>query len=148
MITTGQDFVAQLRRHGLRATGQRLVLLEALERLEHATIEQLLDASRLTSRNIQLSTVYRTLETLTAYGIVSHTHLTGTTKTYQLAAHARHAHLVCRGCGAVTELDDQVAHRFTADLAAAHDFDVDLGHLSVFGRCARCVAGDLDDEGS
>ena len=96
--------------------------------------------------NLQLSTVYRSVETLTAHGLVSHTHLTGATPTYQLATHGDHAHLVCRGCGSVTEMDDDVAHRFTADIARVHGFDVDFGHLSVFGRCASCVAGDLRDD--
>jgi Fur family ferric uptake transcriptional regulator len=92
--------------------------------------------------------VYRVLETLAAHGLVSHTHLLGATKTYQLSTHANHAHLVCRGCGSVTELDDDVARRFTADISRVHGFDVDFGHLSVFGRCADCVAKDLDESPS
>jgi hypothetical protein len=27
-----------------------------------------------------------------------------------------------------------------------HGFDVDFGHLSVFGRCEDCVAADLQDD--
>jgi Fur family ferric uptake transcriptional regulator len=139
------DHVELLRRNGLRATGQRLVILAALERLGHATMEQLLEATSPELPNLQLSTIYRSVETMTAHNLVSHTHLTGPTPTYQLATHADHAHLVCRGCGSVTEMDDDVAHRFTADIARRHGFDVDFGHLSVFGRCAACVAADLRD---
>ena len=139
------DHAELLRRYGLRATGQRLAIVGALQELGHATIEQLLEASQAVSPTVQLSTVYRALETLAAHGLVSHTHLLGATKTYQLSTHANHAHLVCRGCGSVTELDDDVARRFTADISRVHGFDVDFGHLSVFGRCADCVAKDLDE---
>jgi Fur family ferric uptake transcriptional regulator len=142
--TTG--YVELLRHNGLRATGQRLVILRALSRLGHATMEQLLDATQRQLPNLQLSTIYRAVETLTAHGLVSHTHLTGATPTYQLASHGDHAHLVCRGCGAVTQMDDAVAHRFTAEIEQVHGFDVDFGHLSVFGRCAECVAGDLRED--
>ena len=143
---TVEEHVELLRRNGLRATGQRLVILSALQRLGHATMEQLLEASQQDLPNLQLSTIYRAVETLTAHGLVSHTHLTGARPTYQLASHGDHAHLVCRGCGTVTEMDDQVARRFTADILQVHGFDVDFGHLSVFGRCADCVAGDLQDD--
>jgi Fur family ferric uptake transcriptional regulator len=146
MATRTDEHVELLRRNGLRATGQRLVILAALDRLGHATMERLLEATQDALPNLQLSTVYRSVETLTAHGLVSHTHLTGATPTYQLATHGDHAHLVCRGCRSVTEMDDDVAHRFTADIARVHGFDVDFGHLSVFGRCASCVAGDLRDD--
>ena len=144
--TRTDEHVELLRRNGLRATGQRLVILSALDHLGHATMEQLLEATQDALPNLQLSTIYRSVETLTEHGLVSHTHLTGATPTYQLATHGDHAHLVCRGCGSVTEMDDDVAHRFTADIARVHGFDVDFGHLSVFGRCAACVAGDLRDD--
>ena len=75
------EHVELLRRNGLRATGQRLVILAALERLGHATMEQLLEATQAELPNLQLSTVYRSVETLTAHSIVSHTHLTGPTPT-------------------------------------------------------------------
>jgi Fur family transcriptional regulator, ferric uptake regulator len=140
------EHVELLRRNGLRATGQRLVILAALERLGHATMEQLLESTQGELPNLQLSTIYRSVETLAAHGLVSHTHLTGATPTYQLSSHGDHAHLVCRGCGTVTEMEDDVARRFTDDIARAHGFDVDFGHLSVFGRCANCVAGDLRDD--
>jgi Fur family ferric uptake transcriptional regulator len=141
-----EEHVELLRRNGLRATGQRLVILAALERLGHATMEQLLEATQRELPNLQLSTVYRSVETLAAHSLVSHTHLTGPTPTYQLTTHADHAHLVCRGCGTVTEMDADVARRFTEDIARAHGFDVDFGHLSVFGRCADCVTTDLGED--
>lgn len=140
------DRVELLRSTGLRATGQRLAVLAALDRLGHATMDQLLDAASAVLPNLQLSTIYRSVETLTAHGLVSHTHLTGSTPTYQLASHGTHAHLVCRGCGSVAEMDDDVASRFTADIANAHGFDADFGHLSVFGRCSTCVDGDLRED--
>ena len=147
MVTpTRDDHVELLRRTGLRATGQRLAVLAALDRLGHATMDQLLDAASDVLPNLQLSTIYRSVETLTAHGLVSHTHLTGSTPTYQLASHGNHAHLVCRGCGSVTQMDDDVASRFTSDIARVHGFDLDFGHLSVFGRCATCVEGDLRED--
>src|ERR1700710_2905963 len=127
-----------LHRSGLRATGQRLVILRALDRLGHGTMEQLLEATQQDLPTLQLSTVYRAVDTLTAHGLVSHTPLTRSTPTYQLPAHAVHGHLVCRGCGSVTEMDSDVARRFVNEIAGRHSFDVDFGHLSVFGRCANC----------
>ena len=89
----------------------------------------------------------RALETLTEHGVVSHTHLLAGTKTYQLVSHADHAHLVCRDCGAVAELERAIAARFTAEVSGTHSFTVDFGHLSVFGRCADCAPEPAQEAG-
>jgi len=90
--------------------------------------------------------VYRTLEVLAEYQMVTHTHLEQPSATYMLADHADHAHLVCRGCRAVFELDHDVATVLAGQISHTHGFDVDIGHLSLFGRCSDCTTSDLASE--
>jgi len=136
---------------GLRATPARQLVLDALDELGHGTPEEL--HARVETRlvGLSLSTVYRSLETLAEHGVVGHTHLGGHGKTYQLATHADHAHLVCRACGAVTEVDPDLVRRFLVGLTERHAFLPDAGHLSVFGVCATCgphsPAGHVHDAG-
>ena len=64
------DWDARLRAAGLRCTAQRRAVLQALHELRHATVDELaahLDAS---ACDVNLSTVYRTLETLDEVGLV------------------------------------------------------------------------------
>ena len=132
------DWPDVLRGLRLRITTPRLQVLHALEQLGHATPEEILARAGDGVSGLHLSTVYRTLETLSGAGIVSHAHLGDGPANYALAGSATHAHLVCRECGAIVALEEEVAARFAAGTAAAHGFVVDVGHLAVFGRCAEC----------
>ena len=135
----GRQWAELLHAIGLRQTTPRLMVLDALSALGHGRVEDIHQAVVERAPAVSLSTVYRQLETLTEHGVVSHTHLLAGTKTYQLVSHADHAHLVCRDCGAVVELEGSIAARFTAEVSGTHGFTVDFGHLSVFGRCAGCA---------
>lgn len=130
----------RLRESGYRVTPQRQLVLEAVSRLEHATPEEIFADVRQTARGVNVSTVYRTLELLEQLGLVTHTHLTHGAPSYHLAAEAEHVHLVCRQCERVTQVEQADVSPLVAALEQAHGFKTDVGHLTVFGLCAKCRA--------
>jgi len=130
-----------LRASGYRVTPQRQLVLEAVTRLEHATPEEIYGEVKQTAVGVNLSTVYRTLELLEQIGLVTHTHLGHGAHRYHLAADAQHVHLVCRGCGAIVELDPAAVSSLVTALDSEHGFETDVGHLTVFGRCSQCRSG-------
>ena len=127
-----------LRASGYRVTPQRQLVLEAVTRLEHATPDEIYSEVKQTAVGFNLSTVYRTLELLEQIGLVTHTHLGHGAHRYHLAANAHHVHLVCRTCGAITQLEPAVIAGLVTQLDAEHGFEVDVGHLTVFGTCSQC----------
>jgi Fur family transcriptional regulator, ferric uptake regulator len=70
--------------------------------------------------------------------MVTHTHLGHGAPTYHLATDADHVHLVCRDCGRVTEIGPDAIRPLITVLEERHGFETDVGHLTVFGRCADC----------
>lgn len=135
-----------LRARGMRATPQRRSVLRAVTELGHATPEEVCDfvqqqAEPAETLSVNLSTVYRALELMEEIGVISHTHLTHGSPTYQVASHVDHLHLVCRGCGEITEADLELARPLAAAVQAASGFQTDLAHLSLHGTCAACSAG-------
>ena len=58
--------------------------------------------------------------------MVSHTHLQHGSPTYQVADHVDHLHLVCRGCGSVTEADLQLGRPLADTVLDRHGFSTDL----------------------
>ena len=127
-----------LRASGYRVTPQRQLVLEAVTRLEHATPEEIYAAVKETAVGVNLSTVYRTLELLEQIGLVTHTHLGHGAHRYHLAADAQHVHLVCRGCGAITQLEPSAVASLVRSLDSDYGFETDVGHLTVFGVCSAC----------
>jgi Fur family ferric uptake transcriptional regulator len=88
---------------------------------------------------VNLSTVYRTLELLAELGLVRHAHITDRAPTYHSTAAPDHAHLVCRGCGKVTEASPADVAPLTETLEQKFGFLTDIGHLTVFGHCEACA---------
>jgi Fur family ferric uptake transcriptional regulator len=132
------DWREKLRESGYRLTPQRELILAAVERLGHATPDEVLADVRQHSEAVNPSTVYRTLEVLEELGLVRHAHLSDRAPTYHSVTDAEHFHLVCRNCQAVISVDPDVLAPLLDQLEADHRFAVDVGHLTVFGRCAEC----------
>ena len=136
----GHDWQAELRSRGYRLTPQRQLVLEAVAALGHATPEAIVQAVRETASGVNISTVYRTLELLEELGLVRHAHLAHGSPTWSVADSDDHVHLVCRGCGAVEEVERAAVAAIAEELERRRGFLVDLDHLTVFGRCRACSA--------
>ncbi|GAA0450301.1 transcriptional repressor [Streptomyces stramineus] len=134
------DWQSNLRKRGYRLTPQRQLVLEAVDRLEHATPDSILTEVRRTAGGVNISTVYRTLELLEELGLVSHAHLGHGAPTYHLADRHHHIHLVCRDCTDVIEADLSVAEPFTDQLRRTFGFETDMKHFAIFGQCGKCSA--------
>ncbi len=132
------ELAARLRRQGYRLTPQRQLVLRAVEKLGHATPDEVLAEVHSQSSAVNVSTVYRTLEVLEQLGLVRHAHLSDRAPTYHSVTDHEHFHLVCRNCHRVVSVDPEVVASLAERLEAEQGFVLDVGHLAVFGRCIDC----------
>ena len=128
----------ELRSRGYRVTPQRQLVLEAVAALDHATPEEIAASVQRTAKGVNISTIYRTLELLDSLGLVAHTHLNHGAPTYHLATEAGHVHLVCQDCGKIDEASRETIAPLNQALDDRHGFEVNVSHLTVFGRCHDC----------
>jgi len=129
----------ELARQGLRLTPQRLMILAEIEASEsHISAEEI--HRRIAERypNVNISTVYRTLELLHRLGLVTETDLGEGRVRYHPADKGRHHHLVCEGCGAIIDLDDALLDPLKEELRRRYGFAAELKHLAILGRCEKC----------
>jgi Fur family ferric uptake transcriptional regulator len=130
------DLAAELRSRGMRMTAQRDRVLGAVRELGHATPEQISDAVP----EVDLTTVYRTLELLEELGLVRHAHLGHGAPSYR-PAEDDHIHVVCHNCGAVLDAEPKLIDELESRLASQSGFVLDRSHFTVFGRCRECASG-------
>jgi Fur family ferric uptake transcriptional regulator len=130
----GPDLAARLRARGLRMTSQRERILQAVRELGHATPERINDAVD----DVDLTTVYRTLELLEDLGIVRHAHLGHGAPAYR-PAEDDHVHVVCHVCGSIVDVPSDLVDTLEDRLRAEQGFTLDRGHFTVFGRCRDCA---------
>ncbi len=129
----------ELARQGLRLTPQRLMILSEIETSEsHISAEEI--HRRIAERypNVNISTVYRTLELLHRLGLVTETDLGEGRVRYHPAEKGHHHHLVCGVCGAIIDLDDALLDPLKDELRRRYGFAAELKHLAILGRCASC----------
>lgn len=131
----------QLRGSGGRITTGRRAIVAALITGpdHHVTAEDVASLVQIDHPDVHLSTVYRTLESLESLGIVDRVNLGSSGAVYHLTDHVHH-HLVCDGCGSVTEIPHDQLAGLGGDLADRYGFEISARHLSIAGRCATCRA--------
>jgi Fur family ferric uptake transcriptional regulator len=134
-----RDLRALLQRSGLRATRQRLLVLDALAGEPHdATAQQIHERLRGAGTPIGLATVYRTLKSLAgADAIDSFSHHRGET-CFRLCSEGHHHHLLCSECHRVVELEGCGLGEWLDEAAAAHGFVASDHRLEITGVCANC----------
>ncbi|TLW94772.1 transcriptional repressor [Saccharomonospora piscinae] len=132
----------QLRSHGHRITGARSAVIEALAQIGgHPSAEQLAERVRARYPAIHRATVYRTLETLSELGVVTHVHIGGGASTYHLTpgtAANGHLHASCRGCGRIVDLPGDLLAPVVERLARESEFELDPAQVALSGRCREC----------
>ncbi|MFT6563969.1 MAG: Fur family ferric uptake transcriptional regulator [Actinomycetes bacterium] len=130
----------QLRRAGLRATAARLLVLELVQESRHLNVDELTHAASEVGESLDLSTAYRTLETLNDVGLLTHAHLGSGSPTYHAVDAVPHIHLVCRRCGGVSSVSAEGVEPAIDSVATQTGFHADLGHLVLHGICGDCSA--------
>lgn len=135
----GSSLAELLRGRGMRMTPQRQRVMDAVSQLVHATPDQVAEAVP----EVDLTTVYRTLETLEQIGLLAHTHLGHGAPSYRLADDD-HVHVVCHHCSAVVDAPAGLADELAARLQQERGFMLDRSHFTVFGTCADCLAAHAD----
>jgi len=134
-----RSIVSKLGEMGYRLTPQRAMVVSAIESSEdHISAEEIYAQIVAKYPQVNISTVYRTLELLKKLSLVTETDLGGGRVRYHPVEKGHHHHLVCQNCGAMIDLDDSVLASLKNALSREYNFDADLKHLAIFGRCANC----------
>jgi Fur family transcriptional regulator, ferric uptake regulator len=129
-----------LHERGLRMTPQRQLVLDAVRELGHATPEQVCSQVQRAAPAVNITTVYRTLDLLERLGLVRHTHLGHGAPNYSAQEH-EHVHVVCHGCGTVTEAPTALMSDLADRLDSSLGFELDVSHVALSGLCGSCRTG-------
>ena len=135
------QFSGALRERGHRLTIQREVIIDVVEAARgHISVEGIFAAIHPRFPQINVSTVYRTLELLEEEGLLTHTHFHDGVAKWHRADEGRHQHLVCRQCGAELDLDLTLVAPLGTEIDRRFGFEADFTHFVIVGLCQECRA--------
>ncbi|PJJ69115.1 Fur family ferric uptake transcriptional regulator [Sediminihabitans luteus] len=128
-----------LRGRGLRVTAARTAALDALEANPHADTDTLVRVVRERLGTVSVQAVYDVLRVLTEHGLVHRIEPAGHPARYERRVGDNHHHVVCRGCGAVADVDCAVGHAPCLVPSATHGFRIETAEVTYWGLCPRCA---------
>lgn len=124
---------------GYRLTPQRLMVVAAIEDAHsHISAEEIYEQVIQRYPQMNISTVYRTLELMKEQGLVTETDMGDGRVRYHCMGKGHHHHLVCQKCGRIIDVDESTMRPLWEEIGQSFDFKVDMKHMAIFGLCDRC----------
>jgi Fur family peroxide stress response transcriptional regulator len=103
----------------------------------HPTADQVYDIVIQRMSNISRTTVYRTLETLAAMGLVNKTSHPGSVVRYDNRIEVHH-HLICQSCGDIVDISDKRLDELELPDTSSVGFKVLDYQVQLRGICKSC----------
>ncbi len=135
MSTTSYD---RLKAAGLRITGPRLAVLDALHDHPHSDVDDIARAARSRLGAVSTQAVYDILRALTAAGLARRIEPAGGPARFELRVGDNHHHVVCRTCGITADVDCAVGATPCLEPSADQGFLVDEAEVTFWGYCPTC----------
>jgi Fur family transcriptional regulator, stress-responsive regulator len=137
-VQTSADLEEVVRGAHLRVTRPRIAVLAAVHNNPHADTDSIISAVRRALGDVSHQAVYDVLRALTDARLVRRIHPAGSVGRYEARIGDNHHHVICRSCGAISDVDCAVG--YTPCLTAADDsgFEIDEAEVIYWGRCPDC----------
>jgi Fe2+ or Zn2+ uptake regulation protein len=124
-----------LKEHKLSITQKRISILEALDTAsEPVTID---DLKKSIGKDIDVSTLYRSLKTLVDVGIIYQTDFREGVSYFEFQKDHHH-HITCTECKSRTSIDICIGDNFSR-LAQKKGYTVTNHIFELFGLCTNCL---------
>ena len=134
------DLINKLKNNGNRITESRSTICKILEESghEHFTADKLYNLALKRVQDIDLATVYRTLEILESLDLVEHQHQQHGSGIYYLKRQERSGHIVCNSCNKIEDIPIDIIDSVEKIIANEANFKLIDNHFVYTGLCKKC----------
>lgn len=132
--------IHRLQGSGLRVTGGRVALLEAIENWPHSDAETLVGVLRERLPRTSVQSVHNMLNDLTKVGLLRRIEPAGSPSRYERRRDDNHHHLVCTECGAVADVDCAIGEAPCLTPSEKAGYAVTSAEVIFWGLCRECQA--------
>ncbi len=132
------DYSNLLKSAKLKATIQRVTLLEIIDHDGHSSIDDIYALTKESMPTLALATIYKNILLLLEKGILEEVAISGKKSKYEIKK-ADHIHLICQTCGSVEDkhLDKKIEE--SIDISIDEDiFHISKSHINLYGICKKC----------
>jgi Fe2+ or Zn2+ uptake regulation protein len=137
-VPTTLDVEQLLRGADLRVTRPRLAVLAAVHDHPHADTDTIIGAVRVEIGDVSTQAVYDVLRALTIAGLVRRIEPAGSVALYESRVGDNHHHVVCRSCGAISDVDCATGDTPCLSASDDHGYVIDEAEVTYWGLCPDC----------
>lgn len=125
-----------LQHHQLKATPQRIAIIELMEYSGHISIDDLFKEIREKFSSISLATLYKNIHSMMSVNLIREVKIPGQKAKYEIEK-IPHAHVVCKTCGELKDIPFD-ATRLLEDTIKNSDYRADDVSIMISGICPEC----------
>jgi len=132
------DYAQMLKESGLKATFQRMNILNVIDTHGHMSVEGIYDEVTKVHPSLSLATIYKNIILMMEKGVLVEVPIIGKKSKYELAK-ADHMHLICTECGEVEDkmcLDE--TEKIFFNLTEEEHFKLNKRQINLYGVCEAC----------
>ncbi|WP_075291517.1 Fur family transcriptional regulator [Pararhizobium arenae] len=134
-MQSNHDLAELCRKHGLRMTGPRRIILDVLsEATDHPDAVELHRRVTAINPGIAIATVYRTLSLLRDKGILQKHVFSDGRARFESAEQEHHDHLINVDTGDVIEFRSDEIERLQEEIARTYGFEIVSHRLEIYVR--------------
>jgi Fur family transcriptional regulator, stress-responsive regulator len=136
---TIEPLTDRLRGAGLRVTATRVAVLSVLdESRDHPRVDQIIERVRHSGVSISTQATYDVCDALYRAGLARRIAPAGGPARFESRIGDNHHHLVCRSCGAASDVDCAVGEAGCLEPSDRQGFTIDEAEVTYWGLCPAC----------
>ncbi len=130
-----------LKSHHLKATPQRIAIIELIHDAGHISIDDLYQSVRQNFSTISLATLYKNIHTMMGVSLLREVKIPGQKTKYEIEKES-HVHAICKSCGRIKDI---ALNPLSLLENAVLDHNVEEVSIVISGICPECQKKDKSE---
>lgn len=126
-----------LKQHHLKATPQRIAIIDLMQRAGHISIEDMYESIKEKFASISLATLYKNIHSMMDVHLIREVKVSGHKTKYEIEK-ASHAHVVCKRCGELKDIPVEPASLLQNGGLDISGYEADDVSIVITGICPDC----------
>jgi len=130
------NYVTLLKKNNLKATPQRLTIVEELYVKGHLNIDEIYQILQSKFPSISLATIYKNINRMIEISFLTEIKIPKQKSVYELTK-AKHAHVVCSECNVILDIELKTSN-LISEASALSNYSIDNSYIIFNGTCPNC----------
>ncbi len=125
-----------LKQYHLKATPQRLAIIQLMHNSGHISIEELYQEVKKRFSSISLATLYKNIHTMLSVSLIREVKIPGQKTKYEISKES-HAHVLCTSCNEIKDVPLETASLLQKSIDMSQ-YKVEEVSVVISGLCPEC----------